>query len=254
MTDAEVIRLAIADPLVIDKHSRRNPDGTMTPIAQSELQGIAASELQNELNSLLAEPVITRALLEADYALTLSTGTSVTQGLKFTLPKYIGNVISITSGTDKRPLRKWRTREDFESWYYRSAPDSASTLESVGWVVWEHGLQGEIVILISPGIGSDTTANVHYVKNVGQPVGISILPDNMHFLVATGLKDRLTGGAFQYSYAQDRKRVLSRIEPMVGGASPMPLSREDEEFNCLQSALVAGPESSDSPLYVSARQ
>jgi hypothetical protein len=254
MTDAEIIRLAVADPLVIAKHSTTGPNGVVIPIAQPELQSIAVSELQNELNSLLANPVISRALLEGDHSLTLSSGTTITQGLKFTLPRVIGTVVSVTTGTTKRPLKKWRTREDFESWYYRSSPETTTTEDSVGWLVWDRSTQGEIIMLISPGIGDDTTANIHYVKNLGQPISLSIFPDNMHFLVSTGLKNRLTGGAFDYSYNTDFKRVIRRIEPMIGGASPIPLSSEDEEFNCAQSRLVAGPLSSDSPLFVSARQ
>lgn len=254
MTNAEIIALAVADPLVIDRHSPRGPNGTPIPPAPLALEAIATSELQNELYSLLSEPVIARALLEADTSLTLATGTTVAQGMKFTLPKYVGSVISITTGTGHRPLRKWKTREDFETWYYQSSPDTTNTQDAMGWTVWERGLLGEIVILISPGIGDDTTANVHYQKAVGSPVSVSIFPDNMQFLVSMGLRNRLSGGQLQDSYERDRRRVLSRIEPMTGGVSPIPLSRDDEEFNRWQSVLVAGPESSDSPLFISQRQ
>ena len=253
MTNDDVVKVAVNDPQVVQAHTTFK-DGQPTSPPVGSLESLANTELQNELRSLLGYPSIRRVVLERDYPLTLSTGTTVTQGVKFTLPDYVRAVLGVTIGTELRPLKTWKTREDFDKWYFTERGTSASTDTAEGYLLWQMEDDGKLTILVSPGIGSDTTANVRYIRKMKSPLQVTDLPEEVHNVITTGLKRRLTNGTLFQEYDSDLKRALRYFQVVVGGASPMPLDREQEDFNWIESVNVSGPLSSDSPLFISRRQ
>ena len=227
MTNAQIAALMVADPLVQEKLTKFGREGPIAP-SPALVESLAQAALQNELNALLDVESIRRVLLEADYSLTLSSGTEITQGFRFILPERIASVVNITIGDDCRPLDKKKTRVDFDRWYYEQ-PDSEV---AQCWTPWGRSGKNRLQILIAPGVGSDTTANVHFVKKVTQPVSMPVLPDDIHDLVVLGVRNRLTGYALQGAYRERLAQVARRLNPMIGGASPMPHNKEMREFNC----------------------
>lgn len=239
MTNNEIIEQVVADPLVRQQHTR-SVNGAPVELSDVALRVIAAGELQNEVNSFLNRPGIKRELLEKDFSLTLSTGTDVTQGRTFTLKSYIGSVINITIGTASRPLKKWPTREEFDRWYYENVGESTSSDTATGWLEWDRDTDGKLVILISSGMGDNTTANIHYVRKVSQPVDVNILPDDVHYVIVTGVKNRASGGKYQFSYDMEIAQVADRLDSMIGGVSPMRLAQEVRDENWRISQLMGG--------------
>lgn len=255
MTNESVVDQVARDPLVRMAHTTRGPAGESKVPPESVLRAIAESELQNELNSILNKKQFRRQLRERDYSLTLSTGTSVTQGTRFSLPIFVGSVISITIGDSYKPLRGWRSRVEFDRWFYENIGTASSSTESNGWLEWGFSNKGELDILISPGTGSDTTANVHYLRNVKQPVSINELPEDVQYLAVTGTKNRASGGRHEFSYKRDLADIEKRIEGMVGGSSPMPLGQKQRRANWrISNSMYGSSSDSSAPGFISRRQ
>ena len=253
MTNQQVVDLVIADPLVRQRQSKL-VNGVMVEPSAASLTGVAGAELQNEINSLLDRESIRRSLLERIYELTLSGGTDADQGTYYEMPSYVASIVDVTIGTGHRPLRKFKSIVEFNQWWYSHIGEQATTETAEGWVQWGRSSDGDIQFLISPGVGDDTTAYVHYVRKVTQPVQIGILPDDVHDLVVLGVKNRMTGGLLQGSYEERLTDVERRLNPMIGGADKMPHDQDFANFCWNQSMESAGPLTSDNPLFVSRRQ
>ncbi len=255
MTNDSVIDQVARDPLVRRAHTTYPPGQPPRVPPESVLRAIAESELQNELNSILNKPQFRRQLRERDYSLTLSTGTAVTQGVRFTLPDNVGSVINITAGDSQRPLMRWRSRTDFDRWYYENIGATSTTNQAHGWLEWGFSNTGALDILISPGSGTDTDANVHYVRTVKQPVGINELPDDVQYLAVTGTKNRASGGRHEFSYERDLRDIEKRIEGMIGGSSPMPLGQSQRRINwAISNSMYGSSSDSSAPGFISRTQ
>jgi len=248
MTNNEVIALVAADPFVRERHTRNGQEPSV-----QYLEGLASTEVQNEINALLHHDVIGRNLRGGIYALTLSTGTTIDQGIRFELPRYIGNVVDITIGSNYRPLNKYASVVEYNDWWYKSGGDNFDS-EAEAWVPWGVSSNGNLMIVIGPTVTGDTTASINYERKVTQPVDMNILPDDLHDIVLLGVKNRLTGYALADSYRERLAMVLRRLKPMRGGATPMPHSKDMQDFCLGQAAEYAGPMTSDNPLFVSRSQ
>ncbi len=240
MTNDQIVALVIGDPLVFQRNTQRNADGSTTPPSLAQLEGLAKAALQNEINLLLDTPSIRRSVMEGDHSLTLSDGTSVDQGKYYELPSAIASVLSVTVGDRHKPLEKKTLREDFDRWWHRGAGESSTVEVAQVWTEWGRSSTGKLRILISPGVGDNSTANVHYFRRISQPVQVQALPDDVHYLVELGVRNRMSGDAYRGPYEEAKAIVKRRLEGMVGGASIMPQSKEQENFNCEMSAMVAG--------------
>jgi len=246
MTNNNVVALVIADALVRKQHTTFRDGRPVAPTA-AYLEALAQAELQNEINSLCRKKSIARHLLEGDYTLTLSNGTEITQGLRFTLPERVKSVMNITVGTGKRPIDSFDNRQAFDDWWYRRVGEASSGTDAgaLRWIPWGHSPTGnKLRILISPGGGGDSEANVHYIRKLTQPVQISALPDDVHDIVVLGVKKRLSGRVLQGSYDEAVRELEHQLDPVVGAASPMPLSDEQVQFNAEMSIEAGGPSGS----------
>jgi len=246
MTNDEIIQAAVSDPQVLASNARS--DGVVPSAA--EMMSRAKTELQSELNALIARPQISRAILEKDYSLDLTASPDTTtdaRGTLFELPDYIGTVLIVTVGDDSRPVRKFNNRDDFATWYNDSIGSSSTNNETECCLVYDRTTANAWRLLFSPGVGSNSTAKIHYIVYLAQPVQVAILPSSIHHLVLAGLKRRLTGGQLFSEYEKDVTTALKVMDPLVGGSSPMPLGRDDEAFNCRMSIAISGGDWSSWP-------
>ena len=243
MTNNEIVNAAINDPQAISLNGKQVA-GAFVPSTPQELKSRAETELQAELMSLLCRTAIRRLALEQDYSLTLTGGDTSTdgRGALFTLPAYVGTVLSVVLGGDSRPLRKFSSRDDFDNWYYEEVGDSSDVPDCC--VIWDRITGHRLRLMISSGVGSQTSATVHFIRTLETPVNVSILPDDIHHLVLAGLKRRLTGGQLFSEYEKDVRGVIRRLAPISGASSPMPLGRNDEAFNWKMSTAITGGDGS----------
>ena len=240
MTDKEIIDAAASDPVVIDRHSKRKSDGTPIPPSGSFLVGLAQTELQVEINSLLATPTIRKELLERSESISTTGTTSEGRGDILTMPSYVASVISITTSDTETPLKKIGGLEEFDHWYaqrYRSetAPDTPEA-----WLPWGPSANRYVQILLSPSKGSASTVKVALIRNVGQPVKLADLPGDTHWLVAIGLKNRMSGGQYERSYQRALKDIATRLDRAVGDPTPMPLDDTVRRMNHRLSGMTGG--------------
>lgn len=241
MTNQQIVELVVANPAVIEKYTRV-VNGVPQPPNITTLQGIASSELQNELNSLLAKGPIRKEVLERSVSVTISGTTSEGRGDILTLPSTVGSVITVTRSDTELPLTKIDSLEDFAYWYAERFGSSSAPETPEAWVPWAPSASGVAQILLSPGATSVTSVKVAYTRRVSQPVQVSILPEHLHFLVVTGVLNRMTGGGFEYSYKRDLEDAVMNIGRMIGGASEMRLDTVQRAGWLRLSSMTGGNE------------
>lgn len=244
MTDQDIVNLAVSDPEAIRRHTTYDPAGGAHPPALSFLQGLAEGELQAEIASLMAWPPIRRRQLEKYTTMSLSGGTDMGRGLVFELASDVATVLSVTTDARNDPLQKKDNREDFDHWYAEMYGSSVVGSDPSVWVPWQKSATGNEQVLISPAIGSATTARIHYIQRMSPPFSVSILPEDTHFLVLFGVKNRLTGGVYQQNYLSERENVASRLESVLGGVTPARHSDQVRAMNCRRSSIISGQSSS----------
>ena len=239
MTNDQIVELVVADPKVIDAQTRI-VNGQPTPPATTSLVALARGELQNSINSLLNDPAIRAQVLERTWSFSTASVTAEGRGDIVTLSNQVGAVISVTTSDTQLPLTKIANKEDFDYWYGEHYNASYAPDQPDVWVPWDPSAAGVPQILLAPGAGSGSTIKCAIVKKVAQPVSSAVLPDDVHFLILTDVKNRMTGGAYEFSFERDRKNVIARLMRMVGGTSEMRLSPTDRVANLRLSSMTGG--------------
>lgn len=248
MTDDQIIQAACTDPIV--RRARGTPalDGTFTPPDQAELRASAATELEMEIRELLDDEALAMALMENEYALTLSGGTDVAQGTCFTLPDSVDQITAITVGSTRREVDIMTSRRAFNHWW--SARYSQQDLSNPTEVVieWDKTATGKRTLLFSPGVGSDTTAYLLNRRTIGA-YSVSMFRPDDHYLPLLGLKNRLSGGQFELSYDRARARIARRVAAIA--PQPVPARRDPrhERLAWKLNRLYAGGSGDPSPYY-----
>jgi len=221
VTDAEIIQAAVRDPVVISARSMTKADGTVVGPAAADLLAAAQTELTCEIQSLLADEAISRALLEREHALGLTTGgTNVQQGTWWEVPGSVGMIIGATIGDTRQPLDVMTSREEFNRWWYfkhgeQSLSDTAEVI-----IQWDPPASDKRAILISPGRGSDSTLYLLHRQRVVL-FSVTAFDTEDHHLVLLGLKNRMSGGRFQAGYDQTLAAIKGRIHPILHRPTPM---------------------------------
>ena len=240
MTERAVIAAAVSDPAVIQRHTTVGPGNVAVPPSEQLLVGLAQTEMQVELNSLLATPAIRKEVLERSESVSTSSTTSEGRGDILTMPDYVASVISVTTADTLLPLIKIGGREEFDYWYAERYGSTSASDTPDAWVPWDPGSNGEVRILLTPGKGSESTVKVAYVRSAEQPVSLSDLPDDVQWLVLIGLKNRLSGGQYEHSYQQELTKIAARMDRAIGDPTPMPLSPMARRMNNRLSSMTGG--------------
>ena len=242
MTNQEVITQAVNDAKVIEAQTRTvlvNGVPTPVPPTVASLSALAGGELQNALNALLNDPAIRSHVLERTRTFAVTSVTAEGRGDILTLDSAVGSVISVTTSDTTLPLKKIANKEDFDYWYGEHYNATSAADSPTVWVPWDPSAAGLPQILLSPGAGS-ASLKLALVKKINQPVSMTSLPDDVHFLVVEDVKNRLTGGAYEFSFERDRKNVIARLARMVGSVSPMRLGPDERMGNARLSSMTGG--------------
>lgn len=239
MTDRDIINAAVADPVVIQRHTKF-VGGAPQPPSGTFLSGLAQTEMQVEINALMATPAIRKEVLERSESVSTSSTSSEGRGDILTMPSYVASVISITSTDTQLPLMKLGGREEFDYWYAEryNADTAPNTPEA--WLPWDPSTDRYVRVLLTPSKGSASTVKVAYIRKVDQPVKLADLPDDVHWLVLIGLKNRLSGGQYEASYQQELTKIESRMDRAVGDPTPMPLDATMRRMNQRLSSMTSG--------------
>lgn len=221
MTDAQIIDAAIRDPRVKLAHRVTNPDGTWRDPTTAELSAIAGTELVAEIQYLLAQEGISRALLEREDEVTLTSGsTSIGQGLVYSFGDKWDFIITATIGDSHRPVDVMTSREEFNRWWYEEYGTSGVNDEAVKLIQWDPATNGTPTFLLSPGRGSDTTLHVLYRREVSGFTASLFLATDHHVLLE-GLKNRMSGGALEAGYQKSLQLLKQRAHPILHRPTPM---------------------------------
>ena len=170
MTDAQLIAAVVSDPVVVARHEG---------MSATDLVRIAQTWLETEIKFLLRRPSIREDIREEEYELDLSTGTSVDQGVSFTLPFRVVTITGFTIGSSRRPVKLYNHWNDFNQWWYERVGQASTSEETT--VVAPYGKTGwQYKIILSPGTGGDDTAYILYLKGISDPVSLGDLPSDIH--------------------------------------------------------------------------
>jgi hypothetical protein len=215
MLDSQIIQAAISDPIVIRARSLTKADGTVVNPTPAELSAAATTELVAEIQYLRSVEDINRALTEKEYSLTLTVGgTNVEQGTWYTLPDEIGSILGATIGDSRRPVDVMTNREEFNRWWYFHHGEQDLTDDAQVVIQWDPTTQGEKTILLSPGRGSDSTL---YILNRRDATSFTsaMFDAEDHHVILQGLKNRMSGGAFEVGYERSLMMLRRRIAPIL---------------------------------------
>jgi hypothetical protein len=191
MTDALVIQMVAADPLVIERNSRRLPDGSVQLPSAAELQTRATQCLSMTVGLILNDQSIARQLRVSSHLLTTVSGTS-----EYTLPGYIGRPISIRKASGYEPVTLLGGIDEFDQWKYeQNAGTTDPTWPMVACLYGREGGTGAWILLIDPA--SAASLRIRYLVRPVEPFGLASLPPEVHGTVALAVLNRMAGGALQ---------------------------------------------------------
>lgn len=221
MTDNQIINAAVSDPIVVRARSVQRPDGSLSAPTGGELLQAAKTELASEVASLLGIESISRALLEQEKALTVSSGgTDVQQGTWWKIPDGVGLIVGVTVGTTRKPLMLMTSRQEFNRWWYYEHGTQDVSADAQRVIQWDETVKKERTILVSPGVGSDGVLYLLHRRRVTD-LSAANFEDEDHHVVLLGLKNRLSGGQYAVGYEQALAMLKARVPPISFVPTPM---------------------------------
>lgn len=210
------------NPAVIRAHSEVGPDGVSTPPSADALQSECETVLQIVLGHLLSHDTILRTIARRKHTITLSGSqwNSTTNTYTFVSGDSVAEVIDVTIGTAKKPLRKFIDEYDYNEWYYNNVgSDDANAAVpdyAYGFYVFFQSAD-EWQLTFVPGVGDSTTADVWHITKLSTPYETTMLETNLHNLIYLAGVDFLTNGQFTNLTKELIGIVSRRVKPVKGG-------------------------------------
>jgi hypothetical protein len=222
VTRQQLVEWLVANPAVVRANTTVGPNGQAVLPTATALQAIADRAIELTVGNLLTYESVLRAIgtRSKDYTLTDAT-VPIPDG------DNVGEIVCVTIGDAKKPLRQFTNPADFSQWYYENVGDEDdATDEPVGFHMFT-STAGVQQLTIVPGIGDDTTLTVWYLRQYTHPFDISVFPATIASILATGCIETITGGEFSEGYQNAIARLAKRLTRVV--PVPIPL-RHSEEY------------------------
>jgi hypothetical protein len=214
VTNKQIMAMAVANPAVVQAHTKMGRDGPIPPTPQY-LEGQANIAIQAVIEEILLDQAIARALLENTYTLTTASPTT-----EYTLPSYVSRVLNIRAGSNDELIRGFDSRDDFDVWYYAKYGDTTvvDTDAPQAWYYSGRSASHKIKITFAPAVGDETSMKIRYVRGLEEPYSVeSVFPRGTHTVVLTGVYTQLTGGMFADAYARQLVKLARRLDVTIGG-------------------------------------
>lgn len=216
MNTDQIIRAWAGDPSVVRAHATHRPDGTSVPMSATELRARCQTVLQLVLADMFSRNGIRRALNRQRR--TISSGLSATE----TLRTHEREVVAVTVGAAKRPLKPFLDELDYINWHwerYGESDDASTDNAAVGFYVFFSDANRKWQLTFVPGIASATAAEIWYIKGISPPFLLDRIPSEFHFGVFVGGLSYLVGGAHDAKYEAVLARISNRLDPVKSGVS-----------------------------------
>lgn len=217
MTDDAAVRIIANHARVIAAHSKPDAGGVLRPPGPAELQQIARDAMTTAIGALLLNNAVGRAFLEDEYTLSVTSGTT-----EYALPENVARVINVRAASDGQPLRAFASTSDFDDWRWNQYGDtSTSGLDPAAWYPSGRSGLGRVQITFYPGVGSETSMYVRYVKVIPEPYTINTFPASAHPVVLVNALNHASGGAFQRDAEILQTQLVQNLNVATGGSATM---------------------------------
>lgn len=203
------------------------------------LTGQAKVALQAVLGELLIDQSISRALFSEQEDISPTAD-------EHTLPSHMQRVLNITRGSDNAPLRPFNSQVEHDLWYYsRYGNLTVSADAPLAYYYSGRDARGRAQITFSPGIGSQTSLTVRFIRKATPPYRVgSLFPVEIHGVVLAGVLNFMTGNRYRDEYEQLKGDAARALDVVVGGIQKMRHSPNVRRKIRRANAMVSGPQSS----------
>ena len=233
MDKDQLIASWVQDPSVRQQHMRQTPDGVAVdwPILQARAQ----TTLQLVLADILSHNVVRRMLANSKRTV---SGSDLTATI--TLKSYEREIIAVTIGSAYRPLTPFMNELDFIRWNHENVGDAdTSSTAAEGYYVFFNGDAGQHQLTFVPGLGDNTTAVIWFLKAFNPPYTLSMIPDDLHYIVYIGGLNIMSGRRFEAAYKDALGRFFQRISPTKIGVSQQRHDPDVEKRNRLRNSRIS---------------
>lgn len=240
MTNQQIIDAATGNPSVREAYTTHDATGAAIPSSPAVLAAAAGTMLQFVLGELLMDQSIRRRILERSMSIAPSSTT-------FTCDASVSRILGILTGEGGRPLRFFDNKGDHDLWLYQNYDTESISSSDLPIAVYEsgRGANGEIQITFSPGIGTETSFTMRYVRAVASPIQASVFPSDVHPILVLGVINAMTTGQYEQRYQTMRQDLALSLEVLAGGQSKMRHDPKVRKALRRLTGMVSGGSSSD---------
>ena len=213
MTDQDAIEAIRRDAAVIQANTSF-VKGVPTSPTITQLESVASVSLRLALSEVVLDPSNARKLFADEFTLTATNGTD-----EYTMPNYVGRVISIRRTSDDEPLQAFDDLKYFDRWFAaRYGGVSISTSAApVGYYPSGRDNDGVPQITFVPGIGDETSLKVRYERALQSGMSLNLIPVSFHDGIVLGGINFASGGKYAKQWQRMKRTIMAGLDLVIGG-------------------------------------
>lgn len=216
-----MVNTLAADPAVISAHTRQKADGTIDVPSPAVLSARASVAVKFAVAEMVNMTWVRYQMAVRRRTVTLTDNT-------FDLESNESEVVALTVGTDKRPIDPVWDPKGYTAWRYSIGQDVAPAADedpdiALRFHIFDiNGSNSKRVVTLEPGIGSDTTAELWYLKQPDTLFDVSQIPGHLHVYVYLVALNYATGFQFKSEMQRVMGLLKDRIASSHGTLDPIP--------------------------------